>query len=249
LELYRQLSSGEKALVWVVGAALVVLLVGLGNASQGVAAAAQVVAGIGTLVLAILARAQVNEMREARIAQDRPQVIVDVDHSRPPFVFLVVRNIGRGAAKNVSFEFSAPVEAPEAADTPGWLPINEQPFFARGVDYLAPGVELSFFWGSMITLADFLEERGLHGGVKITSRYESLAGERQETPWTVNPLLMQDRLSTESDPGMKELVEAVQAMRNDLHRVVSLRDKELRISTVSERQERRENRSNDQREE
>ena len=30
----------------------------------------------------------------------------------------------------------------------------------------------------------------LHEGISVTSRYESLTGERYETLWTINPLLM-----------------------------------------------------------
>ncbi|HEV2092548.1 MAG TPA: hypothetical protein VGR18_05210, partial [Rubrobacter sp.] len=43
-------------------------------------------------------------------AVGRPQVIVDDDFSRLPDVDISIRNISEGAAKDVSFEFSAPVE-------------------------------------------------------------------------------------------------------------------------------------------
>jgi hypothetical protein len=38
--------------------------------------------------------------------------------------------------------------------------VNELPYFMNGIDYLAPGAERSTMWDSMITLKDFLEERG-----------------------------------------------------------------------------------------
>lgn len=157
---------------------------------------------VATFWLAILSRGtvkanreMVDEMRDARIAQDRPQVIVDTDHSKPPRVYVVVRNIGKGAAKDISFEFSAPMEIPRGASNPSVVPISEQPYFKRGMDYLAPGAEISTFWGAMPDLAPFLRERGLHDGVTITSRYKSLSGEQYETPWVVNPLLIASRLS------------------------------------------------------
>lgn len=75
-------------------------------------------------------REMVEEMREARIAQERPHVIVDTDHSEPSMVDVVLRNIGKGAAKDITFEFSANMEAPESIDNPLWVPVNEQPYFS-----------------------------------------------------------------------------------------------------------------------
>jgi hypothetical protein len=162
-------------------------------------------------------------------------VIVDADHSRPPLVYIVVRNIGKGAAKDISFAFSAPIEAPEGQRHPHLVPVNEQGYFAQGLRYLAPGAEISNFWGSMPTLAPFLRSQGLYDGITITSRYKSLAGEPYETEWTVNPLLMADRLSTPRK-GMNELVEAVNQLSADFASVLSYN--EIRVSTASERQER-----------
>jgi hypothetical protein len=142
----------------------------------------------------------VNEMRESRLAQERPHIIVEADHSRPTFVYIVVRNIGKGAAKNITFEFSDPIESPQSADpTSVMRPLNEQPYFQRGMPFLAPGAEIRCLWGSMIDLAQFLRDRNLEDGITITSRYESLTGDSYETPWTVNPLLIADRVSLERD--------------------------------------------------
>jgi hypothetical protein len=69
--------------------------------------------------------ATVSEMKESRLAQERPHIIVDTDHHTPPYVFVVIRNIGKGAAQNITFQFSAPVESPPkcrsvfASDTGG----------------------------------------------------------------------------------------------------------------------------------
>ena len=135
----------------------------------------------------------VNEMRESRLAQERPHIIVEADHSRPTFVYIVVRNIGKGAAKNITFEFSDPIESPQSADpTSVMRPLNEQPFFQEGFDYRAPGREYKCFWASMRDLPQFLRDRGLQNGIRVTSRYEALSGKAYETPWTINPLLMAD---------------------------------------------------------
>jgi hypothetical protein len=187
----------------------------LGNEYQGVAAGAQVAAAAGTFILAALAYSQVREMRAARIAQERPQVIVDVDHSKPPYVYVVLRNIGLGAAQDITFEFSAPMEIPEGENNPYVVPVNEQGWFERGMDFLAPGAELSTLWGSMPTLAPFLREQGLEDGVTITSRYRSLTGEFYESVWKVNPLLVANRIST-PEKTLKDVVESLDEISSKL---------------------------------
>jgi hypothetical protein len=215
LDFYRDLTAGEKGWVWAAGVAVVALVMVFGNEYQGVAAGAQVAAAAGTFILAGLAYSQVREMRAARIAQERPQVIVDVDHSKPPLVNVVLRNIGQGAAKDIVFDFSAPMEIPEGANNPYVVPLNKQGYFEQGMDFLAPGAELSTLWGSMPTLAPFLREQGLEAGVTITSRYKSLAGEFYESVWKVNPLLVANRIST-PEKTLKHVVESLDRISSKL---------------------------------
>jgi hypothetical protein len=218
------------------------VLLEAGGANEGIVAGAQVAAAIGTLILATLAFAQVRELRETRLAQERPQVIVDEEYSDPPMLHIVVRNIGKGAAKDITFDFSGPLASPASEDpNTDMVPVSELPFFAQGVDFLAPDTEIRFFWGSMITLGPFLKERGLQDGITITSRYKSLADEPYETKWIVNPLLVWGRGYIREE-GIKDLIKVVSDMQKDFHRVVSIADNELRVSTESEREERRRNR-------
>lgn len=49
-------------------------------------------------------REMVEEMRQTRIAQDRPHVLVDLDFTYAPALDIVIRNIGRGPAKNIKFD-------------------------------------------------------------------------------------------------------------------------------------------------
>ena len=234
LNIYRSLSQREKVLVWVVAIASIVAVGNLAGSSSFAVVWAQTASAIGTLALASLAYAQVRELRETRIAQERPQVIVDTDHNRPPLVYVVLRNIGKGAAKNVTFEFSNRMESPEStAPYSPVVAISDQPYFVQGVDYLAPGAEISCLWGSMINLAEFLREQNLHEGITITSRYESLLGKPYKTRWTVNPLLIADRVSTRQK-GANEIAEVIE----HISRAVDSWHSELRVSTESERQQR-----------
>ena len=77
------------------------------------------------------------EMRAQCTAMRRPQVIVDDDHDRLPEVDVVVRNVSQGAARDVSFELSASIESSE-----GFV-VSELPHFKYGMDFLAPGGEIS----------------------------------------------------------------------------------------------------------
>ncbi len=69
------------------------------------------------------------EMRESRVAHERPQVIVTAEYRQRSVIELVVRNIGRGAAKDITFEFSAPLESSISdQEHPEVIPRNELPF-------------------------------------------------------------------------------------------------------------------------
>lgn len=240
LSIYRGLDPKEKLLVWVAVAALLVLA--LGGDGMGLVAGAQVVAAVGTLALAGLAYAQVKELRETRIAQERPQVIVDADYSSTDVINVVVRNIGKGAAKDITFEFSALMESPWSVGEDGEpTTLNELPYFEKGIDFLAPGAEISTLWATYIDLFPFLEKRGPTEGITVTSRYKSLTGESHETSWTINPLLLKGTAFT-NEKGTKDPVKATEQISKDFHRVVSPIHKELKVSTETECQERRQER-------
>lgn len=102
------------------------------------------------------------------------------------------------------------------------------------MDFLAPGAEISNFWGSMRTLPRFLEGKGLDEGITITSRYKSLEGRSHESRVTVNPLLVRNRLST-SEKGIEDIVEAAEHIANGLYQVIDSEHGELVVSTESER--------------
>jgi hypothetical protein len=135
------------------------------------AAIAQTVSAIGTVLLAALFGYQVtvfkkqvevnrgtlDEMREGRTAHERPQVVVTAEYRHGTLVQVVISNIGRGDAKNVTFEFSAPTES--LFSTPmessvsyrrdsEVVPLSELPHFRDGLNYLAPGAEIAIVSGT-----------------------------------------------------------------------------------------------------
>ena len=150
-----------------------------------IAVLAQVLSSLATFVVAAGILYQGREARRARDDEDRPQIIVDADYTGRFTTNIVVRNIGHGTAKNITFEFSAPLESTSGHD------INELPYFKHGINFMAPQTDLPAVWDSYHNVVENLKNRGLTEGITITSHYEDRQGERYETEWTINPLLLE----------------------------------------------------------
>jgi hypothetical protein len=123
------------------------------------------------------------EMREQRLSGGRPQVIVEARYSRFPKVDLTVRNITGGVAKDITFDFSSPIE-----DSRGFV-LSELPYFREGMNFLGPGEEIACTWDDLEPLIASLKNKGLNKGITVTVSYKDLAGEYYETAWQINPLL------------------------------------------------------------
>ncbi len=180
---------------------------------------AQTVSAIGTVLLAALFGYQVTvfkkqvatnrdtlqEMREGRVAHERPQVVVTAEYRHGTLVEVIIANIGRGDAKNVTFEFSAPMESSVSYRRDSEVvPLSELPHFKEGLSYLAPGAEITTVWDHHQNLVPLLRDMELQEGITVTSRYESLTGEFYETPWTINPLLIPGDLYAPRQMGATE---------------------------------------------
>ena len=101
-----------------------------------IAVLAQLLSSVGTLVVAAGILYQGRQARNARNDQDRPQIIVDADYTGRFTTNIVVRNIGHGTAKNITFKFSAPLETTSGRD------ITELPYFKYGINFMAPQTDL-----------------------------------------------------------------------------------------------------------
>jgi hypothetical protein len=123
------------------------------------------------------------EMREERLSGGRPEVIVEARYSRFPKVDLAVRNLTGGVAKDITFDFSAPIE-----DSTGFV-LSELPYFREGMTFLGPGEEIACTWDDFDPLIASLRKKGLNKGVTVTLGYKDLGGEHYETAWQINPLL------------------------------------------------------------
>jgi hypothetical protein len=150
-----------------------------------IAVLAQLLSSIGTLVVASGILYQGRQARKARDDTDRPQIIVDADYTGRFTTNVVVRNIGNGTAKNITFEFSAPLQSTSGYD------ITELPYFKHGINFMAPQTDLPAVWDSYQNVVKNLRDKGLTEGITITSHYEDRNGEPYQTAWTINPLLLE----------------------------------------------------------
>ena len=185
-----------------------------------IAVVAQLLSSLGTLVVATGILYQGRQARKARDDTDRPQIIVDADYTGRFTTNIVVRNIGNGTAKNITFEFSAPLES-----TSGYN-ITELPYFKHGINFMAPQTDLPAVWDSYQNVVQNLRDKGLTNGITITSKYEDRNGEPYETEWTINPLLLEG--SGYSD--YKGYEDEVQALQDQARAMEKISDdlKELR---------------------
>jgi hypothetical protein len=177
-----------------------------------IAVLAQLLSFLAIFVVAAGILYQGREARRARNDEDRPQIIVDADYTGRFTTNIVVRNIGNGTAKNITFEFSAPLESTSGYD------ITELPYFRNGINFMAPQTDLPAVWDSYQDVVQNLRAKGLTNGITIISKYEDRQGERYETAWTINPLLLEG--SGYSDyKGYEDEVQALQDQARALEQV------------------------------
>src|SRR4028119_715511 len=188
-----------------------------------IAVLAQLSSSLGTLVVAAGILYQGRQARNARNDTDRPQLIGHADHPARFTTNIVVRNIGHGVAKNITFGFSAPLETTSGHD------VTELPYFKHGINFMAPQTSLPAVWDPYQNVVQNLRAKGLTKGITITSYYEDRQGERYETEWTINPLLLEG--SGYSDyKGYEDEVQALQDQARALEKI-SEELRELREST------------------
>src|SRR5215208_4217593 len=177
-----------------------------------IAILAQVLSSLATFVVAAGILYQGREARRARNDEDRPQIIVDADYTGRFTTNIVVRNIGHGVARNITFAFSAPLESTSGYD------ITELPYFRNGLNFMGPQASLPAVWDSYQNVVENLRAKGLTEGITITSYYEDRQGERYETEWTMNPLLLEG--SGYSDyKGYEDEVQALQDQARTMEKI------------------------------
>ena len=181
-----------------------------------IVALAQVVTSVTNLLFVIVLAAgyyftwrvsqtTLEEMRAQRTAMGRPLVIVEEDYESLPELDVAIRNASEGAARDIQFEFSAPIESSN-----GFV-VSDLPYFKYGLDFLPPNGEITCYWDELDSLLPFLESKNLQNGIHVTVRYRDLSDALYQSQWRLNPFLYKDTRLVRRK-GMGDLVNAVERM-------------------------------------
>lgn len=131
------------------------------------------------------ARESVREVRQEFLAAGRPVVAVhdEYDHDSNG-LSIAVENVGQGPAKQISFEFSQPIESSDG------VVISDLPLFTIGLTSLAPGARITCYWDDLHAQLDLLKRHDLVGGdFEVTVRYLDLPGTRYSNEWDIQPAI------------------------------------------------------------
>lgn len=134
---------------------------------------------ITTFVLAVLTAVYVRLTRQLARAATDPCVVTYVAHDegRPTILMVVVKNIGRGVARDVQFEISRPLPervwgtSPEDARPPEVERMSSGPLI-EGIPALAPGETRQITWGQYGGLSKALGDQP----IDVISRFRSQDG-------------------------------------------------------------------------
>ena len=112
----------------------------------------------------------------------------------------------RGAARDITFEFSTPIE-----NSNGFV-VSDLPYFKYGLDFLPPHGEISCYWDDLNALIPFLESKGLNSGIHVVVRYKDLSGASYESRWRLHPFLYKDARLVRRK-GMGDIVRAFENLK------------------------------------
>ena len=167
------------------------------------------VIGLGYYYTVRATWATVQEMRAEHAAGGgRPLITVSEDYANLPNISLIVQNVGQGPAKDISFEFSAPVESSDG------FKLSDLAFFSEGLTSLAPGAKIGCYWDTLDNLLPLIKEGKIASDITVTVRYKDLNLNPLEHEWDVNPRLYEG-IRTVDYSGMTDLVDVLERKIDD----------------------------------
>ncbi|HZY65442.1 MAG TPA: hypothetical protein VFE21_06160 [Rubrobacteraceae bacterium] len=163
-----------------------------------------VVIGLGYYFSIKTTQTMVQEMRDEHMAGGgRPLITVSEDYANLPNMSLIVQNVGQGPAKDITFEFSDPVESSDG------LVLSELPFFDEGLTSLAPGAKIGCYWDTIDNLLPLIKEGKIASDITVTVRYKDLNLNPLEHNWDINPRLYEGIRPVDYS-GMTDLVDTIE---------------------------------------
>lgn len=159
--------------------------------------------------------------------ESEPHVVVYTKHDkdRPSLLLLVIENVGKGMAYDVSFELSRPIPMRAAGITPTGKEKDFEPMDAgpliEGIPALAPGTDRVMTWGQYGGLMDALKG----GSVKVTSRFESrgpyLMGPKEREVESVLEVRSYKKTDASSSPE-RNAVKALNTIAKEIEGIASV---------------------------
>lgn len=175
------------------------------------------------------------EMKEMRDQETAPYVVVYFENARgTPFIYLIVKNIGKTVARDVKIDFSPPLKS----STQG-ANLGDMPMITEGIASLAPGQQLRTFFDSAISYFG-RADLPLH----IVAKISYCGGLRTDTrAWeqTLDLQALRGLLYTQ-ERGINELVEQVEELaksssksHSELRQIAQLLTKQIGVDKTSRR--------------
>ena len=168
-----------------------------------------VVIGLGYYFSVRATKRMVEEMREEhQVGGGRPLITVSEDYATLPNLNILVKNSGGGPAKNISFEFSAPIESSDG------LVLSDLPFFKEGLPSLDAGASIACYWDTLDNLLPQIKEGSIASDITVTVRYQDLNQRYYEHQWEVSARLYEG-VRVVDYQGMTNLVDVVEQIRDE----------------------------------
>lgn len=162
------------------------------------------VIGLGYYFTVRATWATVEETRAEHAAGGgRPLMTVSEDYANLPNISLIDQNVSAGLAKDISFEFSEPVESSDR------LVLSDLPFFDEGLPSLAPRAKIGCYWDNINNLLPLIKEGKIASDVTVTVRYKDLNLNPLEHNWDINPRLYEGIRPVDYN-GMTDLVDTIE---------------------------------------
>lgn len=188
-------------------------------ASWSPAAWSALAAGVTVLVLIVaagIALWQAQEARRLREEQSRPFVTIDFEVPSASLVNLVIQNVGKTVARDVTFEFDQPptraLEKMHSQEE--GTPFAESLLLTRGIPTLPPGKEINTLFDSFI----HRKKEEFPDSYTVTVRYRDHASKRKFEDVYVLDIGFYRGLGFLTVKGMHELVKEVENLRKELHK-------------------------------
>jgi hypothetical protein len=169
------------------------------------------VAGAAVVAL-ILNRGMLAETSALRKAETDPFVAVYLEQGRAGVFFfdLVIRNVARGPAFDVSFVVAPDVELEEEDDGK----LSDIALIRNGIEFMAPGQEIRFHFGSYVSLTktpitvkvDYFDAPRKSKGMKFDGTFVLDVGKYEG-------------MSQLDELNMQDLVRTLQKLQTDIHAI------------------------------